>query len=360
VLEVVAMRVPGQVDAVTTAMEGANVVLSWEEPFTGGQDILLTAFIIKLQDSAGTLAEYTSICDGSDATILGARACTIPMSTFTSAISYDVNGLIDAYGMDLSQGDLIVAVVSAVNVKGEGPTSDPNTEGELAQEPPAAPTNAPYRGSGTSTAQLDVEWEFLTNNGDNGGSAIISYGLEVDDGAGGSFNVLAGGSPTSDPYTLNSKIVTTAIISGASYRARYRAYNVHGWGDYSPEGTITAATIPTATSEPALSIVGTGVEISWTEPSDTGGDGIPIVAYKIELLLTDGTYKEDLVDCDGTDSTIVSTLSCSIPMATLTSTDAILGFSYAQADEVAARVTATNAIGEGAVGALSSTTTVLA
>jgi len=39
-----------------------------------------------------------------------------------------------------------------------------------------------------------------------------------------------------DPYTLNSKLWTTAVISGATYRVRYRVYNILGWGDYSPIG----------------------------------------------------------------------------------------------------------------------------
>lgn len=175
---------------------------------------------------------------------------------------------------------------------------------------------------------MDIGWAFLTESSETGGSAIISYGLEVDDGAGGSFNEIVGGSPTTDPYTLNSKVVTTAIASGATYRARYRAYNVHGWGEYSPIGTITAASMPAATSEPTLSIVGTGVQISWSEPSDTGGDGIQLTSYRVELLLPDGTYAQDLVNCDGTDPTIVAARACTIPMATLTSSDPSTGFSY--------------------------------
>lgn len=169
----------------------------------------------------------------------------------------------------------------------------------------------------------------MTESGDNGGSAIISYSLEVDDGAGGSFIEIVGGSPLSAPYTLNSKVVTTAVASGATYRVRYRTYNVHGWGDYSPEGSITAATVPDSTDEPSLTISGTDVLISWTAPSDTGGAGVAITQYKIELLLTDGTYREDTTNCDGTDSAVVAAASCSIPMATLTSTDPVSGFSYA-------------------------------
>lgn len=271
-------------------MDGADLLLAWAEPFTGGQGIPLTAFVVQLQDSTGILAEYPSICDGSDPTVLAARSCRVPMARFSSVTSYDVNGLIDEYGMGLSQGDLIVAVVSAVNSKGVGPASEANSVGELAQLPPAAPTTAPTRGAGTSDGQLDVGWAFLTLDSETGGSAVVSYALDVDDGAGGSFNEIVGGSPTTNPYTLNSKIVTTAIASGATYRARYRAYNVHGWGAYSPIGTIAAATTPAATPEPTLSIVGTGVEISWPEPGDTGGDGVPLTSYRVELLLTDGTY----------------------------------------------------------------------
>ena len=59
-------------------------------------------------------------------------------------------------------------------------------------------------------------WEFLPASAD-GGSDILSYGLEIDDGAGGDFNPVAGGSPEIAPYTLNSKLVTTAILSGHTY-----------------------------------------------------------------------------------------------------------------------------------------------
>lgn len=360
VLEAVAMKVPGQVAPATTAMDGADVVLSWAVPFTGGQGIPLTAFVVQLQDSTGALTEYPSICDGSDPLVLATRSCRIPMARFSEPTSYDVNGLIDEYGMGLAQGELIVAVVSAVNAKGAGPPSEANVVGELAQRPPAAPLSAPSRGSGSSDGQLDIEWAFLTSSSETGGSPILSYALEVDDGAGGNFNEIVGGSPSTDPYTLNSKVVTTAIVSGAAYRARYRAYNVHGWGEYSPIGTITAASTPAAASEPTLSIVGTGVQISWSQPSDTGGDGIPLTSYRVELLLPDGTFAQDLVNCDGTDPAIVAARACTIPMATLTSTDPSSGFAYTQGAEVAARVTATNAIGEGEVGALSTTTTILA
>ena len=180
------------------------------------------------------------------------------MSALTTATSYDSAG-VNSGGLGLARGDLIVARVSASNVAGAGAFSALNTVGVLAQTPPVAPSRAPFGGTSTTDSRLDVNWDFLAGPGDDGGSPILSYGLDVDDGAGGAFTPAAGGSPLTAPYTLNSKQLTTAVISGATYRVRYRAYNVHGWGPDSPIGTIIAASLPDPPLEPALTIVGTDV-----------------------------------------------------------------------------------------------------
>jgi hypothetical protein len=322
-----AMRIPGQAPPVVTLMDGATVVLEWEEPFTGGQGIELTSYTVQLQDATGALAEYPLLCDGSAPTVLSAGRCGIAMSAFTTATSYDGAGINNG-GLGLAQGDLIVARVAASNAAGIGAYSALNTAGVLAQTPPVAPPSAPYGGTATTESRLDVHWAFLAGPGDDGGSPILSYGLDVDDGAGGEFAPAAGGSPITAPFTLNSKQLTTAIISGATYRVRYRAYNVHGWGPDSPIGTIVAASLPDPPPEPALSIVGTGVEITWSPPTDTGGDGIAVTAYRVEVRLNSGAFQEDLVACDGTEAAIVASASCTIPMSTLTSTTAGTGFSF--------------------------------
>lgn len=38
---------------------------------------------------------------------------------------------------------------------------------------------------------------------------------------------------------------TTGVTSGNTYKFRYRAENLYGWGDYSAELTLIAATVPT-------------------------------------------------------------------------------------------------------------------
>jgi hypothetical protein len=134
----------------------------------------------------------------------------------------------------------------------------------------------------TSTNQLEVLWDFLTHSDANGGSPILSYGLELSDD-GGSYVVVAGVDPVNAPYTLNSLVIKTAIKSGSTYKLKYRAYNVHGWGDYSTEGTLVASTIPDAPAAPTFAMDGTDVKISWTPPTDTGGLSIEIIAYKIEI-----------------------------------------------------------------------------
>lgn len=57
----------------------------------------------------------------------------------------------------------------------------------------------------------------MTAVGEDGGSPILSYGLEIDDGAGGAFVPIVGLDPVNAPFTLNSKLWTTAIASGKFY-----------------------------------------------------------------------------------------------------------------------------------------------
>lgn len=160
----------------------------------------------------------------------------------------------------------------------------------------------------------------MTAIGEDGGSPILSYGLEIDDGAGGAFVPIAGLDPVNAPYTLNSKLWTTAISSGKFYKLRYRAYNIHGWGAYSPESTIVAATVPYAPGEPALTIDVTQVMITWTAPTNPGGVNIPILSYTIEIRLRDGTtFLEEPISCSGADATIRDNRVCRIPIPTLTS-----------------------------------------
>ena len=90
--------------------------------------------------------------------------------------------------------------------------------------------------------------------------------------------------------------------------------------------------------------------ISWQEPYD---GATSIKGYRIEIA-TKGSlsYLPEKTYCNAEfDSTVISNLSCSIPMSVLTSAP----FNLEQGDAVIARVIAINQIGESDASELSNT-----
>ena len=75
----------------------------------------------------------------------------------------------------------------------------------------------------------------------NGGTPILSYSLEIDDGHGGQFVPVFG---TETDSLSTSFTLYQDVQRGNLYRARYRAKNIIGWTDYSPIGYILAAVKP--------------------------------------------------------------------------------------------------------------------
>jgi hypothetical protein len=169
-----------------------------------------------------------------------------------------------------------------MNEKGFGLFSPTNIVGALVEEIPKAPTNPPRRGVKTNEVRIGVDWDFLITLEERGGTSIDSYELQIDDGQGGNFLEVVG---YTTKYTLNSILISSNINSGLTYRLRYRAHNVHGWSDFSPEVEILAATIPGSPSEPQTQISGTDVIFSWAAPTNTGGDLVQITNYIVEMQL---------------------------------------------------------------------------
>lgn len=56
------------------------------------------------------------------------------------------------------------------------------------------------------------------------------------------------------------------------------------------------------------------VLIEWDQPDDNGS---PITHYTIFIQTKQNTYEQELNNCDGTDSDIVSTASCVVTLADL-------------------------------------------
>jgi len=117
---------------------------------------------------------------------------------------------------------------------------------------------------------------------ENGGTPILSYSLEVDDGQGGQFKAVFG--KDLDSYAT-SYVQYYGVSRGYLFRARYRVRNVIGWSDYSPIGFILAAIKPDTPPMPKIvSASATSIQIAIL-PSEYAG-GAPIDKY--ELWRDDG------------------------------------------------------------------------
>lgn len=70
VMTMTAMVIPSKVDQIETSLVGTDVKISWNLPFTGGTNIAITAYDIKIAKGDGSLISYTPACDGTSSTII--------------------------------------------------------------------------------------------------------------------------------------------------------------------------------------------------------------------------------------------------------------------------------------------------
>lgn len=137
---------------------------------------------------------------------------------------------------------------------------------------PDKPTIGPLSdASVTNDNQIKVNFGPLLDS-QNGGSPVLSYELQVDDGMGGSFTSLVGGDGSEEnldtTFTLSYN-----IKSGGIYRFTYRAKNVNGWSLFSPITNIKAATKPQRPPAPTFNTAtATSVTIDMYRSSEDGGD----------------------------------------------------------------------------------------
>lgn len=85
---------------------------------------------------------------------------------------------------NLIEGDLVVAIVDALNEVGYSPGSTPNSSGARARTRPHDPLLAPIRGSNTNEGQVEV---IIPTHTADGGSTMTSYGIEIDSDDGNGF-----------------------------------------------------------------------------------------------------------------------------------------------------------------------------
>lgn len=167
--------------------------------------------------------------------------------------------------------------IKAVNVIGSSLLSDPITI--RAAEAPAAPA-APEKKSSTLTT-IKIQW---TEPAYNGGNAVSSYKVYMDDGQAGSLAYLA---TITDLTTLEYE--ATSLTNSYEYNFAVSAINVIDEGSLSESTPILAATIPEAPDKPLkVSQTSTSIRISWNTPENNGSN---IDDYKVLMCI--GTA----VDC---------------------------------------------------------------
>lgn len=63
-----------------------------------------------------------------------------------------------------------------------------------------------------------------------------------------------------------------------------RGRNIHGWGPWSLTYSFSAVNIPGKILTPVVtSLIGTDVKLNWNAPSTSGGEGLSIIEYDIEV-----------------------------------------------------------------------------
>lgn len=147
----------------------------------------------------------------------------------------------------------------------------------------------------------------------NGGTEIIGYQIQLDDGNNGPFTTVLGQSDN----TLDTEVtVSSGIVKGKTYRARYRAINSIGPGPWSPIAYIAASTVPKAPPMPIVTEVdNTKVVLSLSETTDDGGSSI--LSYHLYINEgVDGSAYHAVTTYDG--SSLTTTINVGTVYGTMT------------------------------------------
>jgi hypothetical protein len=127
-----------------------------------------------------------------------------------------------------------------------------------------------------SSSNIRVTYSPLTTTVETGGSVILSYNLQVDDGAGNFTDVFG---LQKDTLALSA---TVKAKKGITYAFRYRAKNTYGWGDFSPLTFILAADKPSQPAKPTF-VSATDNSISVRMYPSIGDFGAFVTNYYLEI-----------------------------------------------------------------------------
>lgn len=306
VTQIKAAREPGTPIAPVTSIDAATgyFAIDWTAPDARGDAI--TAYLVEIADHTGLVWNTeNATCDGTTASIVAARHCTVPMTVLTGA----------KYGYAYSYstgGDLVQVRVKAANYFGFGvlsPVSD--ASGAKIRAVPGVMA-APTEDASCTDVTLRMNWVALSGI-DAGSSSVIAYSLLWD--AGDANKALAEFVELTD--ALVTSFTVNAVTGGLAYRFMVRARNIYGYGASSPITTVIPDDKPGKTSIATVALNAaepTEVQVSWDLPNEHSS---VITSYEILFMLANGDFAHELTRCDGTVASVVSARKCSVPMTTL-------------------------------------------
>jgi len=130
---------------------------------------------------------------------------------------------------------------------------------------------------------------------ETGGSVIIGYDMQIDDGHNGPFRFVLGGDRSAN--TLTTSVLLTAeqdgIESGLIYRVRYRAVNQISEGPWSDTAYIRAATLPRAPPSPVASDFDATTIVLQLSSTSHDGDSAGGAAFRYHLHANEGQDGSD-------------------------------------------------------------------
>lgn len=139
---------------------------------------------------------------------------------------------------------------------------------------PPAPASAPTEDATvTSASQVKVDIEELDSLAQTGGSSILEYCIQMDDGAGHFSDI----STEAMALSANAEAVT-----GVTYSFRYRARNIYGWSNFSPIVQILAASPPSIPPKPTF-VASSDNSISLQLFPSQNDMGSIVTAYVLEM-----------------------------------------------------------------------------
>lgn len=236
-------------------------------------------YVNSYKDTKTIRISWNYPADNGGCTILGFRMfrndgtpnSDILTTEVTSLVKNDPSILIHTIDLSVDGviGNIYKFKIRAINIMG---TVDSNAISVALASLPNKPLSVPVSiKSGTNQYQLTAQIAIFDSTM-NGGSPILNYDIQYDDGLRGTYKSV---------ITLSPIIsISREIIRGRQYRLRYRALNFNGWGELSEIGYIKAATTPSIPPAPVfVSSSNSQITLLLLPPLDNGG--VDISSYKL-------------------------------------------------------------------------------